>query len=290
MCFLCFDPLLCVEAFNSISWFLSGWAEMVEPSWDNCPGCIWTRCTAPFMSKRLTAAPDQIYKIIYSARAQSTTLCQSSWRWRQIKKRLFIAHLSLFVRVVCWWGWKIRVTNDVSVVIISAELVALWSTLSTLDWSPGCLNNYFNVMLVFVFDSLWREAPLKPSVCSTKRFLISPKKQKMHALLRFLQIWSCGKICHNYPGGVTPICFPGHSMWFAVGHIWSKYFEKDHRTTCFRWKKIWNLVSKLLCDNLHSRCCRGVRKWDLIVLRSSSPLHSAEKTLSGGKLPQVPSS
>ena len=88
-------------------------------------------------------------------------------------------------------------------------------------------------MLVFVFDSLWREAPLKPSVCSTKRFLISPKKQKMHALLRFLQIWSCGKICHNYPGGVTPICFPGHSMWFAVGHIWSKYFEKDLRTVYF---------------------------------------------------------
>ena len=192
---------------------------------------------------------------------------------------------------VCCGGWKIRVTNDVSVVIISAELVALWSTLSTLDWSPGCLNNYFNVMLVFVFDSLWREAPLKPSVCSTKRFLISPKKQKMHALLRFLQIWSCGKICHNYPGGVTPICFPGHSMWFAVGHIWSKYFEKDLRTVYFHsTKKHWNLVSKLLCDNLHSRCCRGVRKWDLIVLRSSSPLHSAEKTLSGGKLPQVPSS
>ena len=164
-------------------------------------------------------------------------LCHSSWRWRQIKKRLFIAHLSLFVRklhcAVCCGGWKIRVTNDVSVVIISAGLVALWSTLSTLDWSPECLNNYFNAMLVFVFDSLWREAPLKPSVCSTKRFLISPKKQKMHALLRFLQIWSCGKICHNYPGGVTPICFPGHSMWFAVRHIWSKYFEKDLRTAYF---------------------------------------------------------
>ena len=124
MCFLCFDPLLCLEAFNSISWFLSGWAEMVEPSWDNCPGCIWTRCTAPFMSKRLTAAPDQIYTIIYNARAQRTALCHSSWQWRQIKKRLFIAHLRLFVRelhcAVCCRSWKIRMTNDVSVVIRSA--------------------------------------------------------------------------------------------------------------------------------------------------------------------------
>ena len=149
-----------------------------------------------------------------------------------------------------------------------------------------------SVVLVLVCDNLWRKAPLEPgapSVCSTKRDPISLKKHGIPVLLRFLQIWSCGKICHNYPGGVTPICLPGHSVPHRHLICSQTYLVQIflERPKYFHW---CNQTFEETNSESLSRCSKGCKKRDLIVLRWQFTRWwqwqwQCSKTLSAGKLP-----
>ena len=161
-------------------------------------------------------------------------------------------------------------------------------------WFCVCMCAQGSTGLVLVCDNLWRKAPLEPgapSVCSTKRDPISLKKHGIPVLLRFLQIWSCGKICHNYPGGVTPICLPGHSVPHRHLICSQTYLVQIflERPKYFHW---CNQTFEETNSESLSRCSKGCKKRDLIVLRWQFTRWwqwqwqwQCSKTLSAGKLP-----
>ena len=149
-----------------------------------------------------------------------------------------------------------------------------------------------------VHDNLWCKAPLKPpvpSVCSTNRDPISLKKHGIHVLLRFLQIWSCGKICHNYPGGVTPICFPGLSVhWHLIcsQSIFDPNISRKTQILSLLQSSVWIRFHSLEPDNIFLQVLERRQKREIWLFcggrGAGGRHHGGDKTLSGGKLPQLP--